>query len=680
MMSQHPALQDLELYVMGTCEDSDAIESHISDCRDCSAIVRREARLELAMFDLAGRVAECPSCRRAAASDRCANCGAALRAGDYRIVEVVVQNAHGRLYLAEDRVGRRVALKELAFVQTPGLEAISAFEREVKFLRALAHPDIPRFVASFQEGEGVQTRLFLAQEYIDGESLHNRLADHWFDEDEVIGIARKVLEILVYLQELSPIVIHGDIKPANLIRRHDGSIALVDFGAARSFNATITTAVGTFGYMPIEQLAGIVNPSTDLYGLGASLVHLLAREEPWKILEDPAALAKLNVTPELRKFLAKLTARRPVDRFANARAAFDALARLRAPSARRRKPWLFAAIAAGGLATGAAGFAVAKLTSSDASTVIVDDDDDESRQIALIETWPKHAPEHSGDFVAIYGDAFQQGLASYDAMHGVKTESAVYLPIAVSDAIEDPHTGQWYVIDDQSFGTFAWPGTFHSLEVEPAPSLWNPSALAFDTKRRRIVIASEDEQSELHYLYAYSVDTKTWVKLADIGPLELDSLTYNFADDRLYGLNNGFLSVLDANGTVLKHYPVANSAGAQIVSAQGRLYFVTNGTVEFLNAHVTNFDFTSPAPPTCDADALKDKGMEMITMGQHAAALAQFEASLKCKRDSYVMQLAFMEACSSNNATKAKFYFKQLTPAQQNKFAQICIRQKVEYE
>ena len=89
---------------------------------------------------------------------------------------------------------------------------------------------------------------------------------------------------------------------------------------------------------------------------------------------------------------------------------------------------------------------------------------------------------------------------------------------------------------------------------------------------------------------------------------------------------------------------------------------------------------TVAPPANCDADALKEKGMEMITMGQHAAALAQFEASLRCKRDSYVLQLAFMEACSSGNSGKAKYYFKLLTPAQQNKFAQICIRQKVPYE
>jgi hypothetical protein len=84
------------------------------------------------------------------------------------------------------------------------------------------------------------------------------------------------------------------------------------------------------------------------------------------------------------------------------------------------------------------------------------------------------------------------------------------------------------------------------------------------------------------------------------------------------------------------------------------------------------------APANCDPDASKDKGMENVNMGQHAAALAQFEASLACKRDPYVLQLAFMEACSSSNAAKAKQYYKQLTPQQREKFIQICTRQKID--
>jgi len=84
--------------------------------------------------------------------------------------------------------------------------------------------------------------------------------------------------------------------------------------------------------------------------------------------------------------------------------------------------------------------------------------------------------------------------------------------------------------------------------------------------------------------------------------------------------------------------------------------------------------------PSCDADGFKDKGMRNINMGQHAAALSQFEASLRCKDDPYVRQLAFMEACSSGNSPKARYYYKLLTPNQQQKFQQICVRQKVAYD
>jgi pSer/pThr/pTyr-binding forkhead associated (FHA) protein len=89
---------------------------------------------------------------------------------------------------------------------------------------------------------------------------------------------------------------------------------------------------------------------------------------------------------------------------------------------------------------------------------------------------------------------------------------------------------------------------------------------------------------------------------------------------------------------------------------------------------------TVAPPPGCDADALKDKGMENVNMGQHAAALAQFEASLRCKPDSYVLALAFMASCNAGNAQKAKYYYTKLTPVQQTKYQVMCIRNKVPYQ
>lgn len=84
------------------------------------------------------------------------------------------------------------------------------------------------------------------------------------------------------------------------------------------------------------------------------------------------------------------------------------------------------------------------------------------------------------------------------------------------------------------------------------------------------------------------------------------------------------------------------------------------------------------ATPNCDPDALKDKGMENVNMGQHAAALAQFEASLRCKNDSYVLSLAFMAACNAQNAGKARQYYGKLNPQQQSKYKVMCIRNHID--
>jgi hypothetical protein len=89
---------------------------------------------------------------------------------------------------------------------------------------------------------------------------------------------------------------------------------------------------------------------------------------------------------------------------------------------------------------------------------------------------------------------------------------------------------------------------------------------------------------------------------------------------------------------------------------------------------------TRVASAACDADALKDEGMELINRGEWAMALVKIEASLACKSDPYVVQLAFMAACSAKNAAKARHYYPKLSPAQQTKFAQVCTRNGVDYQ
>jgi serine/threonine-protein kinase len=269
------------------------------------------------------------------------------------VLQVLSQSPRGRLYVAAGPDGRKVALKELVFATVPSVQQIEAFEREAAVLRQLDHEDIPRFIASFQAGQGVHARLYLAQEFVEGRTLAHALSEHRFTEEEADSLARRVLAILRYLHGLSPRLLHRDIKPSNIIARPDGSIALVDFGAARDLAADQThraTLVGTFGYMPPEQLGGTVSPSSDLYALGATLLHLLSRKAPSELLNAQLELdfsRGVNVSAPFREFLARLVARDPARRFASAQQALDALDRplpvVAAPVATAPTPALAAA-------------------------------------------------------------------------------------------------------------------------------------------------------------------------------------------------------------------------------------------------------------------------------------------------------------------------------------------------
>lgn len=272
----------------------------------------------------------CVACGRPGAGARCGHCGVPTEPGGFRVQKVIATTAHSRMLLAEKSF-ERVALKELLFALVPTAEQLSAFEREARLLKQLDHPRIPKFVASFQEGEGAGLRLYLAQEYLPGGSLLEELEHKRFSEQDAKDVARQVLGILAYLHGLSPRVIHRDVKPANLMRGKDGQLMLVDFGAARDLLKGVThgaTLVGTFGYMPPEQLGGTVDETADLYALGASLIHLLARRPPEELLmaeprPDPALA--MNVSAPFADWLTRLTARERSRRFPTARAALAAL-------------------------------------------------------------------------------------------------------------------------------------------------------------------------------------------------------------------------------------------------------------------------------------------------------------------------------------------------------------------
>ena len=352
-MNGHLSEADLARYLEGREEVRD-LDAHLKACLPCMKWVQEEAKLEIALGEIARATPTCPGCGGFSETDRCQGCGAARCAGDFEVERIITANTHGRVYLARAADNSLVALKELVFVQAPSFKMIDAFQREAQYLRTLCHPSIPKFKASFTVGEGVHTRLYLAQEYIQGQSLRAAMKEHRFNEAEIRSVAQMVLSVLAYLQSTNPMVIHRDIKPDNLIRRNDGSIAVVDFGAARD-TATdrASSSTGTFGYMPVEQHAGVLNKTTDVYALGMSLIHLLTRREPWDYQQNRTALDKVELNSKTRAWLYKATAPRIEDRFENAQIARRALDKKgRRPKPNRKTMLLWAAV----LAIGAIGF------------------------------------------------------------------------------------------------------------------------------------------------------------------------------------------------------------------------------------------------------------------------------------------------------------------------------------
>jgi len=278
----------------------------------------------------------------------CARCGAVLDSepntlqanqlvdsGTYRIIRPLGIGGMGAVYLAANTkaFNRPCVVKEVieyydANNPAERQKAAERFEIEARTLASLKHPGIPDIYAYFTE----RGRNYLVMEYIEGPNLAEGLTREEDGQmvqgnplpiEEALRYAIEVCDVLIYLEQLQPPVIHNDIKPANIILdKNGGRAVLVDFGTAKTRYARPaagqpgrkqSSVYGTVGYAAPELYDGNGEPRSDVHALAVTVYHLLTDDDP---RDHPFSFPQLDKLPDplltvLREALDPDVAKRP---------------------------------------------------------------------------------------------------------------------------------------------------------------------------------------------------------------------------------------------------------------------------------------------------------------------------------------------------------------------------------
>lgn len=251
----------------------------------------------------------------------------------YIIEGIIGRGAMGVVYRARDeRIGRVVALKT---VTVPGdmtaeerSDAMERFCREARAAGRLSHPNIVTlfdFVEAPTEGGG-----YIAMEMVEGRSLRQILSEGPLPSERCLDVAMQMGRALDCAHR--QMIVHRDVKPANILLRADGLAKLTDFGIARVESSDLTRtgeSVGSPSYIAPETLLNRpVDGRTDLFSLGVVLYECLTGEKPFRaenvdalyrkiLTEDPAPPTRLDpsIPGGWDAIVMRLLAKNPEDRY-----------------------------------------------------------------------------------------------------------------------------------------------------------------------------------------------------------------------------------------------------------------------------------------------------------------------------------------------------------------------------
>ena len=251
--------------------------------------------------------------------------------GDYEILSILGVGGMGKVYKVRNVISDRVEAMKILLPDLSSNQGLAErFLREIRLLAALNHPNI----AALRTALTHENQLVMVMEFVEGETLANRLARAPLSTAEAVNYADQVLAALSYAHKQN--IIHRDIKPANMMLTPEGVVKLMDFGIARSStNGSLTstgTTLGSLNYMPPEQVRGeAADARSDIYSFGVSLYEMLTGKLPFRgdsqyslmtahLNQEPPAPITLrsDLPPELNEIILMSIAKDPANRFQSA--------------------------------------------------------------------------------------------------------------------------------------------------------------------------------------------------------------------------------------------------------------------------------------------------------------------------------------------------------------------------
>lgn len=241
----------------------------------------------------------------------------------YKILNKIGQGGMSTVYLAmNERANKQWAIKEIRKDAVADAKVVrQSLLVESEMLKALSHPCLPSIVDIID----FEDSMLIVMDYIEGNTLSKAIIEYGAQPQEyVIEWAKQMCDVLEYLHSQTPPIIYRDFKPGNIMLKPDGTIVLIDFGAAREFkndNYQDTTCLGTRGFAAPEQFEGNgqTDIRTDIYGLGTTIYNLVTGKNP---SEPPYEIYPIRYWDEslsqgLEKIILKCTQADPDKRYQN---------------------------------------------------------------------------------------------------------------------------------------------------------------------------------------------------------------------------------------------------------------------------------------------------------------------------------------------------------------------------